>query len=466
VAAREFSINPRIVEHVETCYRRIGSAIPAPETVPILQTLHQNESRSMRGQPPVLWRHAVGFQVEDGCGNRWLDWSSGVLVANAGHSNPRVIRALKQYLEAGAPIMTYCFPGESRAKLTAKLIEISPPEMDRVFLLTTGSEAVEVSIKLARTYSIRRDPGKRTIVSFEGGFHGRTYAAQLAGGALGGADWIDPNPYFVQVPFPGSIDVPDKRFDLFTERLDGLHIQPGQVAGVIAETFQGREARLMPVEYVRALRDWCDRHEAALILDEVQACFGRSGRMFAFEHYGIVPDMVCCGKGITSSLPLSAVIGSSRYLDLYGPGEMTSTHTGSPLPVISALANLEALIEEQLVENAASEGEYLLDELEKIAAPYHDRIDVGGVGLVAGMLFFNNRREMQPDPDTAFRFCQSAIQRGNLFFAPVGKGYATIKFCPPLCITREAIEDGLYGPAGLRETLDEIMADVPAGSRS
>jgi len=466
MSAKEFSIEPLAVDPLETPYRCIRTAIPAPGTVPVLEALHANESRSMRGQPPLVWRHAQGFQVEDGFGNRWLDWSSGVLVANVGHSNPHVTRSLQQYVEAGSPIMTYCFPGEVRARLAAKLVEISPAGLDRVFLLTTGSESVEVAIKLARTHAIRKDPDKRVMVSFEGGFHGRTYAAQLAGGALGGADWIDPNPHFVQVPFPGSIDTADRCFDVFPDRLAELGIRPGQVAGVIGETFQGREARLMPIDYACSLREWCDRNDAALIFDEVQAGFGRTGRMFAFEHYGIVPDMICCGKGITSSLPLSAVIGSSCYLDLYGPGEMTSTHTGSPLPVVSALASIEALIEGRLIENAANQGAYLLDELKRMAGPYHDRVDVGGAGLVVGMLFFKDREGLQPDPDAAFRFCQSAFQRGNLFFSPVGKDYGTIKFCPPLNITREAIDDGLHGPFGIKETLDQVMAGAPAGSKA
>ena len=456
---KEFSIEPRSVNPVDTPYRKICTAIPAPESLPTLIKLRDSEPRSMRGQPPVVWRETEDFLVRDGYGNQWLDWSSGVLVSNAGHNPPRIKNALKDYLATQTPMMTYCFPSEPRALLVEKLNQISPPELDRVFLLSTGSESTEVALKLARTYGSRKNERKRYIVSFEFGFHGRTYGAQLASGLLGSLSWIDQNPYYVQVPFPGSVEVNDKSFDLFVRRLEEMGIDPDEVAGVIAETFQGREAKLMPVEYAQRLRQWCDEHDAALIFDEVQAGFGRTGKMFAFEHYGIAPDLVCCGKGITSTLPLSAVLGRAKFMDQYGPGEMTSTHSGSPLPCICALESINALLEDGLVENSAEQGKYLLAELKKICEPYKDRLDVGGVGLVVGMLVFNNREELKPDQETAFRFCEQSFYNGNLFFSPVGKGYGTIKFCPPLCITREALEDGLYGPQGIKETLKQVMTE-------
>ncbi|MCX8038368.1 MAG: aspartate aminotransferase family protein [Candidatus Sumerlaeia bacterium] len=452
--AKDFSITPRSTRKIQTPYRCIQTEIPHPDSLATLQRLRDHESRSMTGQPPIVWRKTYGFQIEDGYGNRWVDWSSGVLVGNAGHNHPRIVKALQDYIASGAPLMTYCFPSEARARLVEKLVHIAPKELDRVFLLTTGSEAVEVAIKLARTHGIRLNPRKRYIISYEGAFHGRTYASQLAGAPM---DWLDPNPYFVKMPFPSSIDTRDRSFDFFRTRLRELSIPADEVAGVLAETFQGREAKLMPVEYAQALREWCTQHEAALIFDEVQAGFGRTGKLFAFEHYGLVPDLVACGKGITSSLPLSAVIGRAEYMNQFGPGEMTSTHTGSPLPAVAALASIEAILEDRLIERAAELGPYLQAELQKIAAPYHDRVEVGGVGLVAAMLFFNNRKELVPDADTAFRFCEACMLAGNLFFAPVGKAYGAIKFCPPLCITKEAVEDALYGPAGIRETLEKVI---------
>ena len=457
MALQEFSLEPKIVPEVETPYRRIKTKIPVPESIPFLKKLWSSEPRSMHCEPPIIWKKAEGLQVFDPYGNKWLDWSCGVLVTGAGHRHPKIIKALKDYLNSGGPLATYIFANEPRAALVEKLLSLVPKELDRVFLLTTGSEAVEVALKLARTAGIRQNPKKRYVVSFEGAFHGRTYASQLAGGGLGGGEWVDPNPYFIQAPFPGSIDTKDKSFSLFEKSLKNSGVNPEEVAGVIAETFQGREARLMPTDYAVALREWCTRYQAALIFDEVQAGFGRTGKMFGFQHYGVAPDIFVCGKGISSSLPLSAVIGKSVYLDLYGPGEMTSTHTGSPLPSIAALASIEAIITENLIENAAKVGAYLKAELDKITVSYRERIEVGGCGLIYGMLFFKDRQTLAPDPETAFRFCEEAVRAGNLFFAPVGKGRGAIKFAPPLSITPEAIDDGLYGPRGIAEVLKEVM---------
>ncbi|HNQ34852.1 MAG TPA: aspartate aminotransferase family protein [bacterium] len=454
---KEFSLVPKDYPKVETPYRRIKTALPVPESIDFFKKLWASEPISMRCEPPVLWHRSSGLNVFDPYGNKWLDWSCGVLVTSVGHNHPAIRAAIEKHLQSGAPLHTYIFANEARARLAEKIIEITPAEHDRVFLLTTGSEAVEVSLKVARTYGVRRNPKKRYVISYQGAFHGRTYASQLAGGGLGGGEWVDPNPTFVQVPYPGSIDTKDKSFGLFEKSLAAAGIKPEEVAAVIAETFQGREAKLMPVDYVKNLRQWCDRYDAALIFDEVQAGFGRTGRLFGFEHYGVVPDLFVCGKGISSSLPLSAVIGKSKYLDLYKPGEMTSTHTGSPIPCAAALASIETLQSEKLVENCAAMGAYLKGELEKMVKPYADRLDIGGVGLVHGLLFFNNRQELTPDPETAFRFCEEAVGSGNLFFAPVGKGRGAIKFCPPLSVTREAIDDGLYGKRGLAEILKEVM---------
>ena len=463
MAAREFSLDPKQTKPIDTAFRRIRTALPVPESLPLLQELREMEARSMRGQPPVVWREAENFAVRDGYGNQWLDWSSGVLITNAGHNHPRIKGAVREYVNSAAPFATYCFPNEPRARLVSKLHAISPDELDRVFLLSTGSEATEVGIKLARTYGIGKDPAKRYFVTFADGFHGRTYGAQLAGGGQGGGEWIDENPYFVQTPFLGSIETQNRGFDTFLETLKRHHIDPSNVAGVMSETFQGREAKLMPTDYAQALRQWCNVHDAALIFDEVQAGFGRTGKLFAFEHYGIVPDIICCGKGISSSLPIAAVIGSAKYVDQYGPGAMTSTHTGSPIPCVAALASIEAILDDGMIENSARVGAYLKEQVESITAPFSDRIEVGGQGLVLGMLFFDNREAREPDAEAAFEFCERCFHRGNLFFAPVGKGLGAVKFAPPLCITREAVEDGLYGPGGIKEALEAVMGARTAG---
>ena len=188
-------LTPRQVDRVETRYRRIVTDIPVPESVPILERLREFEPRSMGGQPPVIWDRAEGFQVYDRWGNMWLDWSSGVLVTNAGHSHPKICRAMSDQIQHGLT-HNYCFPSEIRAQFVAELAQVAPVGLEKVFLLTTGSEACECAIKLARTHGRRIDENKITIVSYHNAFHGRTLGSQMAGGIPALKQWIvnlDPN---------------------------------------------------------------------------------------------------------------------------------------------------------------------------------------------------------------------------------------------------------------------------------
>ena len=177
-----FELIPRSVPPIETQHRRICTPIPVPESIPVLEKLRKYEPESMSGQPLVVWDRAEGFYVYDRWGNKWMDWSSGVLITSAGHGRPEIVDAIVE--QARKPLLTnYCFPSEIRAALVERLVEITPPPLEKAFLLTTGSETVECAIKLARTHGIRRGgPDKITIVSFERDFHGRTLGAQMAGG--------------------------------------------------------------------------------------------------------------------------------------------------------------------------------------------------------------------------------------------------------------------------------------------
>jgi 4-aminobutyrate aminotransferase-like enzyme len=222
------------------------------------------------------------------------------------------------------------------------------------------------------------------------------------------------------------------------------------------ETYQGGGASFAPKEYIQALARWCKKHGALLIFDEVQAGFGRTGKMFGFEHYGVVPDLFCCGKGISSSLPLSAVIGRSEIMNLYAPGTMTSTHTGNPICAVAALANISLIIKERLVENARKMGELLHEELGKIRDRHCDVVgSLQGRGLVAG-LHMVKPNSKEPDGDLAFRIIEKSVQKGLLFFSPVGFGNATVKISPPLVITAAAIKDGAQA---LGEAVQEAVQE-------
>jgi len=451
-----YDLTPVAVPAVNTKYRTIRTKMPVPESLPIFEQLAKSEPRSMLGQPPVIWHHAEGFTVGDPWGNRWIDWSSGVLITNAGHGRPEIKQALQAILDQGL-LATYVFVHETRARLTEMLVEISPdPANYRAFLLSTGSEACENCIKLAKTYGLEKHgPRKKYLISFNNAFHGRTMGAQLAGGMERQKQWmVDRDPSFVQVPFPDGYKEEDQSFDLFLNTLAAKGIEPDDIAGVMSEGYQGVGPDFFPVEYAQRMEAFCRDHDIVLIMDEVQSGFGRTGKMFCFEHYGIKPDLIACGKGISSSLPLSAVIGRRDIMDRYTPGSMTSTHSGSPLPVVAAIESLKIIQNERLVEHAAQMGEVLIPELQRIQEQ-HRRVlgSMHGKGLVAGILTVKPGTK-EPDPDLALRINISCLRKGLLMFAPVGIAGECVKIAPPLVINEEALRESI---GVLAEAVEEVL---------
>jgi 4-aminobutyrate aminotransferase-like enzyme len=256
--------------------------------------------------------------------------------------------------------------------------------------------------------------------------------------------WIvNEDPAIVTVPFPDGFWTEDTRFEVFLGALKEKGLGPNQVAGVIMETYQGVGPDFAPVNYVRALAEWCRAHEVALVFDEVQAGFGRTGRFWGFEHYGVAPDVICCGKGISSSLPLSAVIGRPEIMDQFPPGSMTSTHTGNPVCVAAALASLRKIANEDLTGNAARLEEPLLAGLRAIQTRHPAVIGhVSARGLVGGLQITMPKLK-EPNPELAHAIVERCFHRGLLFFAPVGAWGQTVKIAPPLTLTREALDEGL-----------------------
>ena len=450
-----FDLIPRPVPAVDTLFRRIVTPIPVPDSIPLLKRLHAAEPRAMQGQPPIFWDHAEGFTVHDRWGNRWVDWSSGVLVTNAGHSPPAVVAAIRSQAERGL-LTHYCFPSEIRLTLVEKLESLLPEPLKKVFLLTTGSETVECAVKLCRTHGVKvGGKSKATIVSFHNAFHGRTLGSQQAGGIPALKDWIvNLDPGFVQVSFPDGYRCADTSFEFFERSLSEQGVEPGQVAGVIVETYQGGDAAFAPPEYMQQLRSWCDRHQALLVCDEVQAGFGRTGTMWGFAHYGIVPDLACLGKGISGSMPLSAVAGRPDVMDLHPPGSMTSTHTGNPICCAAALASIDTILDQDLAGNARRVGARLQESLGRIQAEFRDIAIVLGKGLVAGVVIADPETH-EPNASLAFEIVRGSIEKGVLMFSPVGFGGGTVKIAPPLVITGEALDDSM---SAFREAVAEAVA--------
>jgi len=451
-----YDLTPVDVPKIETKYRSIKTKLPVPESLPIFAMLQESEPRSMMGQPPIVWDKAEGSIVSDRWGNRWIDWSSGVLITNAGHGRPEIRAALREVIDHGL-LASYVFVHEKRARLAEMLRAISPePDKYRVFLMSTGSEATENCIKLSKTYALaKHGVHKKYFVTFHYAFHGRTMGAQLAGGWEKSKEWmVDRDRTFVQVPFPDGYKNEDTSFDLFLKTLAEKGVQPQDIAGVMTETYQGGGPDFLPVEYAQKLEVLCREHDIVMCYDEVQAGFGRTGKMFGFEHYGVRPDLIACGKGISSSLPISAVIGREDIMGLYGPGSMTSTHSGSPLPVTAAVANLEIIQKENLAERAACMGAIMMPILKRIREKYPKVLGcLQGKGLVAGFQVVKPGTKT-PDPETALKINIACFQKGVLMFAPVAASGECLKIAPPLTIPEDALRESLQA---FEEAVDEVL---------
>jgi 4-aminobutyrate aminotransferase/diaminobutyrate-pyruvate transaminase/4-aminobutyrate aminotransferase/(S)-3-amino-2-methylpropionate transaminase len=417
----------------------------------------------MAGHGSVVWDRAEGYRIFDADGNCWIDFSSSVILANAGHAHEKICQAIKAQVDRKL-LHNYIFPSAIRARLVQRLVEISPDHLEKVFLLTTGSEAVECAIKLTRMHGHSLRPEKIGIVSFTNSFHGRTMGSQMIGGFPDQKAWIvHLDPAMHQIPFPFCFKCPwgkagydhcgGECFDKGMVALSDQGVGPDRIAGFVAESFQGPTVAFMPEDYVRAMRRWADAHQALVVFDEIQAGFGRSGKLFAFEQYGIEADLICCGKGITGSLPLSAVFGRARIMDIPDPGQMSSTHTGNPLCCAAALANLDVIEEERLVERAAVLGRILGERLNDLKRKYPEHVGgISGRGLAyAVYLIKPGMKEL--DIDLAQKVTESALRNG-LFMLQTCRG--TLKIAPPLSIPEDALIEGV-------DVIDEAMGACVRG---
>lgn len=435
---------------IETKHRKIFTIIPHPQSQSLLVELQQIEPRSMQGMPPVVWDHAEGFQVWDAHGNCWIDFSSAVVLTNAGHAHPKIGTAIHEQLDKKL-WHNYCNPSEIRLRTLTAMKEILPPHLDKIMLLTTGSEAVECAIKLMRLHGRRIAPEKIHVLSHNNSFHGRTMAAQSAGGFPDQQEWMGRKPGgFHHIPFPECARCPwgRKKYEncgreCLERSLAQLHeqgVSDDLFAGVIMETFQGPTVAFMPNDYVLALREWADKHRVILVFDEIQAGFGRTGKWFGFEHYGIEPDLVCMGKGMTSCLPMSAVAGRSAIMDIPDHGQMSSTHTGNPLCCAATIANIQALREEKMIENAASLEPVAQRAFEALREKFPKHVGaVNGKGLVWAVYLLDPETK-QLDVDLGKRVTTRCMELG-LFMLQTNRG--TLKVAPPLCITKEAFLEGV-----------------------
>lgn len=444
---------------VKSRWRRIVTPIPAPASIPVIERLRAAEPQSMAGLPPILWDQAEGFLVRDRFGNQWIDLTSGIVLANVGHAHPRILQAIRSATEQRL-LATYAFPSEPRLRLLEKLVALSPIPNSKAMLYSSGTEATECALMLMRRHGQQIHPKKVGIVSLAGHYHGRTLAAYLASGMPQPTDWIERERVdHFQIPAPQSLKCPwGKSHDgscgaeCFRSGINALAergVGPERIAGLIFEPVPGTTTVPLPRDFATAAVDWAKQHQVLLAFDEIQCGCGRTGKFFGGEHLGVMPDLIVLGKGLSSSLPVSAVIGRSTLLDLPLPGEMSSTHGGNPVCAAAALANLQVLESERLIDAGARTGAAVLDRLRGLQRDCSQSIRaVQGVGLFISVHLRKPGTD-EPDIDLADAVAQAAVRRGVLMFT-TGRGY--LKFTPPLCID---LEVALEAADVIRECLTE-----------
>jgi 4-aminobutyrate aminotransferase-like enzyme len=458
MAGHIFSLVPQDVPKINTKNRVIKTSIPALGTAEIFERLDKVESRSMHGQLPLVWEKADDFSVFDIAGNKWIDFTSTIFVANAGHSNRRVTEAIKETLEN--PLYScYAYANPVRAQYLEKLTAFAGEPFNKAFLLSAGTEATEAALKLMRMNGQKIGKRRLGIICIENNWHGRTLGAQMMSSNLSQRAWIgyqDADIHHIPFPYPWQLGGRSGHEFLMHGLNDlaarGIDLS-ADICGVMLETFQGWGAIFYPKDFVQGIESVCRKHGILLAFDEMQAGFGRTGRKFGFQHYEVTPDLICTGKGMGGGVPLSGVIGRADILDLPDVGNMSSTHSANPLVCAAGYAVLEELESADLVDEAERKGKLFRHALESIQRKYPDRISwVLGNGMIMATLF-QNPATGKADGPFASRVAERCMQKGVLV---VHTGRESIKLGPPLTITDDALLEGI---AVLGESIAEVAAE-------
>jgi 4-aminobutyrate aminotransferase len=404
---------------------RITGQLPGPKAAAWLERDARVMSPSYTRMYPLVVRRGQGAMIEDLDGNRFLDFTAGIAVTAVGHCHPKVVAAIRRQAGRLIHMSGTDFYYTPQVRLAERLAEVAPgPGSKRVFFTNSGAEAVEAALKLARFHT-----GRLRALAFLNAFHGRTYGAM----SLSGSKPIQRRGFAPLVP-----EIQHARFgDLESVKtLLKTTCPPEEVAAIFVEPIQGEGGYLVPpADFLPGLRALCDAHDIMLVLDEVQTGMGRTGKLFASEHWGVYGDIVCLAKGIANGLPLGAIIAREDVMD-WPSGSHASTFGGNPVACAAALVTL-ALIEKRYRANAERRGFELRAGLESLATHHPCVKEVRGLGLMIGAEI---ACDGVPDPALRDRIIDLAFRRG-LLLLPCGP--STIRFCPPLCLTQRHVQIGL-----------------------
>jgi 4-aminobutyrate aminotransferase/(S)-3-amino-2-methylpropionate transaminase len=405
---------------------------------------------------PVYVSHAINSEVWDVEGKRYIDFGTGIAVCNTGHSHPKIVAAVKQQVEKFSHSCVMVNPYAVAVELAEKLTAIAPGESDKkAIFVTTGAEAVENCVKIARAHTRRRG-----VIAFNGGFHGRTNLTMALTGKISPYKHLF-GPFagdIFHAPFPmvcHNVTVKDSLTAL--DNLFKVDIAAVDVAAIIVEPVQGEGGfYAAPAEFLQALRQLCDEHGIVLIADEIQSGFGRTGKMFSCEHANVEPDLITMAKGIAGGFPIAAVVGKSDIMDAPLPGGLGGTYGGSPVACVAALAVLEVIEEEQLVQRSAMIGAIFNERLTALQNRYPAQIlEVRNQGAMIALELVNNNASEQPNSQLTHAIIGKAAEYGLILLA-CGFYGNVIRFLPALTISDAMLNEGL-------DSFEQLFEDLLEG---
>jgi 4-aminobutyrate aminotransferase/(S)-3-amino-2-methylpropionate transaminase len=405
---------------------------------------------------PLVADHAKGAEIWDVAGRRYIDFAGGIGVLNVGHSHPHVMEAVRAQLDKVTHTSFQVVMYESYLRLAERLCALAPGDGDKkAIFFSTGAEAVENAVKIARAHT-----GRPAVISFQGGFHGRTLLAlSLTGSVVPYKQNFGPYATEVyQVPFPYEYRgwSTEKALASLDELFESA-VAPQRVAAVIIEPVLGEGGFVpAPREFLRQLRAVTEQHGILLIADEIQSGFGRTGKFFAIEHAGVVPDLMTVAKSLAAGFPLSGVVGRADVMDAPGPGGLGGTYGGNPVACAAGLAVLDVMRDERLPERAARIGSVVEERMRTWAAEHKIVGDVRVMGAMAGMELVRDRKTKVPADTETAQLLGLARERG-LILLRAGIHHNVIRTLMPLNIPDEQLDEGL-------DIIGSALADVAAGT--
>ena len=420
---------------------KIKTALPGPNAKRVLEGDHKFISPSYTRSYPMVAKSGKGIVVTDVDGNEFFDFSAGIAVTSTGHCHPEVVAAIQKQAAELIHMSGTDFYYESMVQLAERLSKIAPMRgPHKIYYGNSGAEAIECALKLARYHTKRTN-----VIAFFGAFHGRTMGALSLTASKPQQKRrfapLVPGVTHVQYPdiYRGCSDPTDgDKFALgcarfIEEKLFKTTLPPEEVAAIFVEPVQGEGGYVVaPTVFMQELRRICDRHGIMLVVDEVQSGIGRTGKWWAVEHTGVEPDMVCSAKGIASGMPLGVTITRSEVMD-WVPGSHASTFGGNPVAIAAALATLDVIEKEHLLENSAAVGNHILNRMADWPSKLKLVGDVRGRGLMIGVDIVKDKTTKEHGAAERDRIVEMAFERGILF---LGCGPSTVRLCPPLVVTK------------------------------